>query len=63
MKVKSLVEDIHSHTGWFWGRRTKTVCSWKSDHSYQLYLHYGWGGSNNGWQTIDPYGAHVAYLN
>ena len=61
--VKRYRHCENSHTGWFWGRRTKTVCSWKSDHSYQLYLHYGWGGSNNGWQTIDPYGAHVAYLN
>ena len=29
---------------------------------YEFYLHYGWGGNNNQWQTVEPYGVHIVYL-
>lgn len=49
-------------TGWWWRKKTKTVCSWKTDNDYKFFLHYGWGGSNNKWQSLSPFSAHVAYI-
>ena len=49
-------------TGWWWRRRTKTVCSWRRAYDYEFFLHYGWGGSNNKWQKVSPFAAHVAYI-
>ncbi|KAJ7365793.1 hypothetical protein OS493_002512 [Desmophyllum pertusum] len=49
-------------TGWWTGKRTKTVCSWKTAYDYEFFLHYGWGGRNNKWQQICPFGANVAYI-
>ncbi|KAJ7380280.1 hypothetical protein OS493_010996 [Desmophyllum pertusum] len=46
----------HCTTGWW------KVCSkWKTVYYYEFYLHYGWGGYNNKWQQVSPYGAYVAY--
>lgn len=47
-------------TGWWWGRRTKTDCSWTTASDYEYFLHYGWRGSGNKWQEISPLGAYVA---
>ena len=33
-RVKRYRHCENTQTGWFWGKRTKTVCSWKSDHSH-----------------------------
>ncbi len=52
----------NKQTGWWWGRRTKTDCSWRTAYDYEFYLHYGWGGSNNKWQEVNPTDAHVAYI-
>ena len=48
-------------TGLWWGR-TKQDCSWRTAYDYEFFLHYGWGGSNNKWQKVSPYAAHVAYV-
>lgn len=37
-------------------------CSWKTAHDLKFYLHYGWGGSNNKWDHVNPTSAHVAYI-
>lgn len=49
-------------TGWWSRKKTKTVCSWKTANDYKFFMHYGWGGSNNKWQSLSPYSAHVAYV-
>ncbi|KAJ7380279.1 hypothetical protein OS493_010995 [Desmophyllum pertusum] len=50
-------------TGWWVGKKTKTVCSWETAaYDYEFFLHYGWGGRNNKWQQVSPFGAHVAYI-
>lgn len=49
-------------TGWWFRKKTKTVCSWKTANDYKFFMHYGWGGSNNKWQSLSPFGAHVAYI-
>ena len=49
-------------TGWWMGRRTRRNCRWEKESKYEFYLRYGWGGNNNKWQAINPYGAHVAYI-
>ena len=49
-------------TGWWVGRKTKTVCNWKTDHYIEFFIHYGWGGSNNKWQSVSPTSLHVAYI-
>ena len=49
-------------TGFWWGERTKEICSWRTAYDYEFYLHYGWGGSENKWQQIGAKGAYVAYL-
>ena len=59
---RSYRECRNTKTGWFWGRKTKKVCSWKTAYDYEYYLHYGWGGSSNKWQQISPRGAYVAYI-
>ena len=61
-KVRRYRHCWNTQTGWFFSRRTKFVCAWKSDRDYEFYLRYGWGGSNNGWHTVSPFSAHVAYL-
>lgn len=48
-------------------RHCKTIvfwksCSWKTAHDLKFYLHYGWGGSNNKWDHVNPTSAHVAYI-
>ena len=35
---------------------------WKTVDYYEFFLHYGWGGSNNKWQVVSPFSAHVAYI-
>ena len=62
-KVRSYRHCTSRQTGWWLGKKTKSVCSWRSAYDYEFYLHYGWGGRNNGWRTINPWDAHVAYLN
>ena len=51
-------------TGWWWGRRRREDCNWQKEYKYDFYLRYGWGGSNNQWQSVSSsiYGAHVAYV-
>ena len=49
-------------TGWWFGKKTETVCSWKTATDYKFFLHYGWGGYNNKWQSLSPFSAHVAYI-
>ena len=49
-------------TGFWWGRRTKEVCHWKTVYDNEFFLHYGWGGSNNKWQEVGVKGAHCAYI-
>ena len=49
-------------TGWWFWRKTKTVCDWKTDYYTEFYIHYGWGGSNNKWQSVSPAALHVAYI-
>ena len=53
-----------TQTGWLFARRTKRVCSWKSDRVYKFFLHYGWKNTvkHNKWYPISPFGAQVAYL-
>ena len=61
-KVRSYRHCTSRQTGWWWGKKTKSVCSWRRAYDYEFYLHYGWAGRNNGWRTINPWDAHVAYL-
>ena len=61
-KVRNYRHCTSRQTGWWWGKKTKSVCSWRRAYDYEFYLHYGWGGRNNGWRTINPWDAHVAYL-
>ncbi|XP_068707223.1 uncharacterized protein [Montipora foliosa] len=37
-------------------------CEWQQEAYYEFYLHYGWGGSSNKWQELNPYGLFVAYV-
>lgn len=37
-------------------------CVWVTVQDYEFYLHYGWGGNNNQWQTVEPFGVHIVYL-
>ena len=37
-------------------------CNWVTIQEDEFYLHYGWGGNNNQWQTLEPFGVHIAYL-
>ena len=49
-------------TGWWTSRRTRRKCWEEKEYKYEFYLRYGWGGNNNKWQAINPFGAHVAYI-
>ena len=49
-------------TGWWWGKRTKEHCYWKTVYDNEFYLHYGWGGFNNKWQEVGVKGAYCAYI-
>ena len=49
-------------TGWWFGRRTKEECSWKTAYDYEFFLHWGWGGRNNKWLEVTPVGAYNAYI-
>ena len=49
-------------TGWWWGKKTKLQCHWKTVYDYEFFLHYGWGGSNNKWQEVGVKGAYCAYI-
>ena len=36
------------------------ICPWKTVREYDMYLHMGWGGNQNGWRTAKMYMALVA---
>ena len=57
-KVRRYRHCISRQNGW----RRGSVCSWRNAYDYEFFLHYGWGRSNNGRKTINPWDAHVAYL-
>ena len=50
------------YKAWYRNVRRCRFCSWRKVYKYEFYLHYGWGGSNNKWQAINPYTAHIAYI-
>lgn len=61
-KTRRYRHCYQTKTGFWWGERTKEICSWRTAYDYEFYLHYGWGGSGNKWQQIGAKGAYVAYL-
>ena len=65
-KYKEWYRDVRwcrtKTTGWWTSRRTRRNCWKEKEYKYEFYLRYGWGGNNNKWQAINPFGAHVAYI-